>query len=119
MSNAGPPPDHVVEDSAPEEEPEDARLEDNLKSKSTWLRLLFMIVFVVLYGVSRIVVITVVVVQFLWVLFTGKPNERLSRFGLSLAIYTYQIVSYLTFNTERQPFPFTDWPTGPPSAAEE
>jgi hypothetical protein len=53
------------------------------------------------------------------VLFTGKPNERLSRFGLSLAIYTYQIVSYLTFNTERQPFPFTDWPTGPPSAAEE
>jgi len=30
----------------------------------------------------------------------------------------YHIVAYLTFVTEDQPFPFDDWPTGPPEKAE-
>lgn len=76
-----------------------------------WLRLLFMFIFLVLYAVSRVVVVTVVVLQFFLVLFKGEPNLRLSAFGLALAEYTYQIISYLTFNTELRPFPFDrDWP---------
>lgn len=87
------------------------KLEDHLTSRSTWMRLLFMLVFVILYGVSRIVVGAVVILQFLWLLVTGETNRRLTEAGQSLAIYTYQIVRYLTFNTERRPFPFdADWP---------
>ena len=41
-------------------------------------------------------------------------HHDLAGFGQSLATYTYQIVMYLTFNTEEQPFPFADWPSGPP-----
>jgi hypothetical protein len=117
MSNDGPPPDHVVGDSTAGEDSRDASLEDNLKSKSTWLRLLFMMLFLVFWGVSRFVVLAVVVVQFFWVLFTGDTNKQLGTFGLSLATYSYQIVSYLTFNTEEQPFPFADWPLGPPKSS--
>ena len=90
---------------------EESPLAKNLKSKSIWMRLLFMLVVTFLYSISRIVVGAVVVVQFFWVLFTGETNEKLKVFGNSLATYTNQIILYLTFNTEERPFPFDmDWP---------
>jgi hypothetical protein len=115
MNDNGPPPDHVVDDEpSPEPERRDARLEENIKSRSTWLRLLFMILFLALWSISRILVLAVV----FWVLFTGDTNARLLAFGTSLATYSYQIISYLTYNTEEQPFPFSDWPEGPPGTSE-
>jgi hypothetical protein len=90
-------------------------LEEHLKSRSTWLRLFFMIVVGVFYAVARLVTTIVVVAQFCHVLFTGELNVQLRAFGQSLATYTYQIVTYLTFNTETRPFPFdAEWPNGPP-----
>ena len=92
-------------------------VKENLKRGSTWLRLFFMFVVVILYSVSRVVVSLVVLLQFFWVLLSGETNESLENFGQSLATYTYQIISYLTFNTEERPFPFDlDWPTGPPTS---
>ena len=91
---------------------EESPFAQNLKSKSIWMRLFFMLAVTFLYSVSRIVVGTVVVLQFLWVLFTGQANERLKVFGKSLASYTNQIILYLSFNTEERPFPFDmDWPS--------
>lgn len=84
---------------------------DNIKARSIWLRLFFMLVVTLLYSVSRVVVGAVVVVQFFWVLLTGETNQKLLSLGQSLATYTYQIVRYLTFNTQERPFPFdADWP---------
>ena len=92
------------------------QFKSNVKSRSTWLRLFFMIVVVFLYGVSRVVVGAVVVLQFFYVLFSGETNKRLEQLGQALATYTYQIIRYLTFNTEARPFPFdADWPKGPPA----
>jgi hypothetical protein len=72
-------------------------------------------VMVLLYSVSRVVVSVVVLLQFFWVLFTVETNKPLEKLGQSLATYTYQIIRYLTFNTEERPFPFDlDWPVGPP-----
>jgi len=86
-------------------------LAKNLKSKSIWMRLFFMFIVALLYSVSRVVVSAVVVAQFFWVLFTGETNKKLQIFGQSLSTYTYQIILYLTFNTEERPFPFdADWP---------
>ena len=111
--NVQPPPDHVPPD--PDSEPREGKIEDNIKSRSTWLRLLFMILFVAIWSVSRLVVFAVLVLQFFIVLFTGETNSRLNTFGQSLATYSYQLVRYLTFVTEDHPFPFDDWPTGPPT----
>lgn len=97
-----------------EQEPRDeSPLERNIKSRSTWLRLFFMLVMILLYGVSRIVVAAAVVIQFFFVLFTGRSNAGVRELGQSLATYTYQIIRYLTFNTDERPFPFdADWPSG-------
>ena len=91
------------------------QLEQNLKRRSTWVRLLFMAVFVAVYMITRIVFLAVVVLQFLWVLFTAETNKQLTDLGQSLATYTYQIMRYLSFNSEDKPFPFNaEWPTGSP-----
>jgi len=114
VSDANPPPDYVPPD--PDAEPEigDNNLGENIKSRSTWVRLLFMILFVAIWSVSRLVVIAVVILQFFIVLFTGETNRRLGELGQGLATYSYQLVAYLTFVTEKQPFPFDDWPSSPP-----
>ncbi len=86
-------------------------LRDNMKSKSIWLRLFFMIVMVFLYSLSRVVVGAIAAVQFFWVLFTHEKNLNLITLGQALATYAYQTSLYLTFNTEERPFPFdADWP---------
>ena len=103
------PGDDAYDD--PYASPGRGEIEQNLKSRSTWLRLLFMIVLAFIYGISRIVVGAVVVLQFLVVLFTGETNERMRVLGRSLSTYTCQLLLYLTYNTEERPFPFDlDWP---------
>jgi len=104
-----------MEESAEERSASKQRLEENVKSRSTWMRLLFMIICSLLYAVSRFVVFTVVALQFLWLLFTGESNQRLVAAGQSLATYTYQLVRYLTFSSDVRPFPFDDdWPSSKP-----
>ncbi len=114
MTNEEQPRDHADaggDPYDPYDEPGRGDIEANLKSRSTWLRLLFMIVLGFIYGLSRLVVGAVVVLQFLWVLFTGEPNERMLVFGRSLSTYTCQLLLYLTYNSEERPFPFDlDWP---------
>lgn len=90
---------------------EGSQLSKNLKSKLIWVRLLFMLIITFLYSVSRIVVGAVVIVQFFWVLFTKETNPKLQAFGKSLSTYTNEIILYLTFNTEKRPYPFDlNWP---------
>ncbi len=114
MIESMPPPDHVPEGPISDHENDGSRLKNNLKSHSTWLRLLFMILFLALWSISRVVIFTVIVIQFFWILIDGETNSRLVKFGQVLATYSYQIIMYLTFNTEKQPFPFSDWPSVQP-----
>ena len=92
-----------------------ARIEDNVKSRSTWMRFVYMLACGLLYFVTRFVIFVVVVLQFLWLLLTGEANARLAAAGQTLATYTYQLVSYLTFASDTRPFPFDeDWPSTKP-----
>ena len=108
MSNSNPPADDVfVEDRGPERP-----IEDNLKSRATWMRLLFMVICAFLISITSFVGTFVVVLGFLWLLFTGEVNRQIRGVGQSIAAYLYEIIRYLTFNTDDRPFPLGgDWPT--------
>jgi hypothetical protein len=67
----------------------------------------------VAFGVAEFVTFAVVAFQFLSSLFTGQPNDLLTRFGGNLARYLQQIIVYMTFATEEKPFPFMPWPDEP------
>jgi len=86
-------------------------LKENLKQRKTWLRGLYMLLFAIFYSVAEIVIFVVVVFQFLLALFTARTNARLVLFGKSLSTYVYQVMLFLTFNSEDMPFPFGEWPT--------
>ncbi len=92
-------------------------LKTNVTRGATWLRGLFMLLFAVIFNIAEIMLGAIVVFQFLNVLVTGKPMPRLVGFGESLGRFIYQIVRYLTFDTEDRPFPFADWPGAAPAAA--
>ncbi len=88
-------------------------IREHVTRRSIWLRLLFMIVLSVAFNLAEFITFAVVAFQFLASLFTGQPNDRLTRFGRNLAHYLQQITVYLTFTTEEKPFPFTPWPDEP------
>ncbi|MHA1109044.1 MAG: DUF4389 domain-containing protein [Alphaproteobacteria bacterium] len=88
-------------------------IKHNITRCGIWLRLLYMIVLSMAYGVAEAVAFAVVVFQFVASLLTGKPNDNLARFGRNLARYFQQIIAYLTFATEEKPFPFMAWPDEP------
>ncbi|MBI1424928.1 MAG: DUF4389 domain-containing protein [Gammaproteobacteria bacterium] len=89
----------------------DSELKNNLRKRATWLRGLYMLLFIVIFHVAEVVVGAVVLLQFLFTLFSGATNARLLRFGQSLSQYVYQILRFLSFNSEEMPFPFSEWPT--------
>ena len=91
-------------------------LKTNVTRGATWLRGLFMLLFVVFFNIAEIILGVIVVFQFFHVLVTGKPMPQLVGFGESVSRFIYQILRYLTFNTEDRPFP-ADWPDEAPAAA--
>jgi hypothetical protein len=109
MTEQNPTIDSASDDGAGTGKP----IEENLKSKATWTRLLFMVICCFLVSISGFVGTFVVVLGFLWLLITGEVNRQLQEVGQSLAAYIYEIVRYLTFNTDDKPFPLGgEWPSG-------
>ena len=84
-------------------------LSENLQRATTWRRLFFMIIFTFMYGVAHGVIGATVVLQIGWSLITSERNQELQRFGGQLADYVHDIVDFLTYNSERKPFPFDSW----------
>ena len=92
-------------------------IKQHLKSQSTWMRGLYMLLYIIFSRIAELVLGVVIVFQFLLKLFTGDTNERLLKLGQGLSTYIYQVFQYLTFNTEYQPYPFGAWPKGEPRPA--
>ncbi|MDH3973687.1 MAG: DUF4389 domain-containing protein [Deltaproteobacteria bacterium] len=92
----------------------DEKLKENIKSQSTWMRGLYMLLFALIYSIAEIVVLFIAVFQFVLTLFTGKVNERLLNFSGSLSTFIYQTMLFFMFNSEEKPYPFSPWPKGAP-----
>ena len=104
--------DNPTVDQVAAEDMENGKLEQNLKSRATWLRLLFMALFGLFISFAGMIGTVIVVIGFFWVLFTGEVNRELRQIGQAIASYMYEIVRYLTFNTDDKPFPFGGaWPS--------
>ena len=85
-------------------------IKHHIKQQSTWKRSLYMLLFTVFYQIAEIILFIMVLFQFVIKLLTGDTNQRLRLLGQSLATYIYQIVQFLSFNSEMHPYPFGEWP---------
>lgn len=84
------------------------QVKTQVKDKGTWLRLFFMLIFgVILYSVF-FVTCAVAIIQFVARLLSGKPLASLAEFNSTLADYARDLVAYLTYASDRKPFPFKE-----------
>ena len=88
----------------------DESIKQNLQARDTWKRILFMLLFGLIYSFAELVIFAVVLFQIGSILITGQKNVKLLKFGQSLSVYAYQILQYFTFNRDQRPYPFDDWP---------
>ena len=102
----------AVDDATVEGNPSGHAIEENLKSRATWMRCLFMLISCVFLTIASLVGTVVVVLGFFWVLFSGETNRQVQQVGQSIASYVYEIIRYLTFNSDDKPFPLGgEWPS--------
>lgn len=93
-------------------------IKQRLRATETWTRALFMLLFFFIQGAVKFLVVAVSLFQFGAVAVTGEVNKQLLWLGRQLAVYEYQIIYFLTFNTELRPFPFSTWPGDLPGPQE-
>ena len=85
---------------------------ESIKSRKTWMRGLFMLLFAAVLWFSRILLFVMAVVQFVSVLIAGRPVAHLLRFGRGLSTYMRDIGLYLSWNSDEVPWPASPWPDG-------
>lgn len=57
-------------------------------------------------GLWKVVIQVVTVIHFFYVLFTGKRDKELAKFCNMWVTFAYTFVRYMTFTTNKRPFPF-------------
>ena len=84
--------------------------EDGQKTRDVWKRGLFMLLFMVAFGVGQVLLNLLALLQFLWLLFAKESNQFLLRFGKSLSSWFSDAARFLSCATDEKPFPWKDWP---------
>jgi uncharacterized RDD family membrane protein YckC len=77
---------------------------------SLGVRALYMLVFALVFWIVCWMLAITALAQLALTLLGGRPSPDLARFGASLARYSREVIEFLTFVTERIPYPFSEWP---------
>jgi hypothetical protein len=78
--------------------------------QAKWIRGVYMALFVVCGALAITIAMCIAVYQFLATVMTGTRNENLLKLNQGLSKYCYQLLLYLTYNTDNKPYPFNAWP---------
>lgn len=89
-------------------------VKNHVKSNTTWTRLIYLILYGVIYWFANFVLFAISVVQFIKTLLSGEPFGQLQAFGSSFAEYNRQIVAYMSYHSDEKPFPVGPWPPETP-----
>lgn len=86
------------------------KAEKTIRRESIFLRVLWMLLFLLVWHVAVPLLGILVVAQLLYRLFYGAPSVHFMSFGDSLSQYLGQIGRFAVFNTDAKPWPVADWP---------
>jgi hypothetical protein len=76
--------------------------------KEAWFRIIVAIVTGIILGLWRYLICILTVIQWFIVVFSGKRNRDLAEFSEYWNTELYQFVRYLTFVSNKRPFPFSN-----------
>lgn len=89
-----------------------------IRRESLLLRLLWMVLFALVWQLAELVLAALVVVQLIHRLTVGVAHRGLMDFGDSLSQYLAQIGRFECFHSDVKPWPFADWPAARAPEAE-
>ena len=84
------------------------REDDWVRRDAIWQRVLFVIVFLILFAIAETLLWLVAVAQALWMIFYGRPNHKVSEFGARLGVWMKRVALYLSGTTDDKPFPWAE-----------
>jgi len=76
--------------------------------KEALMRILVGIISGIIWAFWGFLMRVIVIIHFLYVLFANKRNKDLAEFSNSWNTFTYNFMRYMTFTTNKRPFPFTN-----------
>ncbi|MFA5887873.1 MAG: DUF4389 domain-containing protein [Candidatus Nanoarchaeia archaeon] len=76
--------------------------------KEAFMRIVVLFVSGIILGIWKGLIQILVVVNWLIVLFTAKRNAELANFSEYWNTEIYKFLKYMTFVTNKRPFPFSD-----------
>jgi hypothetical protein len=82
----------------------------DLGVKEKWFRGLYIVLFFFIGYIVGCLITLISVFQFVCNLILKDTNKYLLDFSKNLNLYFYQILGYVTYNTEQKPYPFSPWP---------
>lgn len=85
-------------------------VESRLSRKKVGIRLLYTIMYLIIFEILKTVIQITAVFQFIYLLITQKYSSPLRNFSNKVATYAYQIIRYVTLNDNHRPFPFHEFP---------
>jgi hypothetical protein len=77
------------------------------------VRLLYSLLFGIIAYFALLLVFALAVIQFIVLAITGKANEELKGFCSSLVQYIWELLAFITFVRDDQPFPMGPFPKHP------
>ncbi len=78
--------------------------------KEKLLQALYLILFYFIGYVACILTAAISVFQFFYGIFLKSPNKNLLDFSKNLNLYLYELLRFISFNTDTKPYPFSAWP---------
>ncbi|MEK6945555.1 MAG: DUF4389 domain-containing protein [Nanoarchaeota archaeon] len=75
--------------------------------KEAWFRIIVAIISGIILAVWRYLIFALAIINWFIVVFSGKRNKGLAEFSEHWNTETYKYIRYLTFGTNKRPFPFS------------
>lgn len=89
--------------------------EKTIRRESIVLRVLWMLLFLLVWQIAVPLLGLLVVAQLLYRLFYGVPSAHFMSFGDSISQYLAQMGRFAVFSTDEKPWPVADWPKARPA----
>lgn len=84
------------------------KIKTNVKDMNTWLRLFYMVLFAVILYAVFFITVGIGFIQFVARILSGKTLDSLTDFNQTLADYARDLVAFVTFRSDKKPFPFKE-----------
>ena len=84
--------------------------ETGITRKQIGLRLLYTVLFLIVFEVLKLIIQVSVLFQYVYLLITKEYSKPLRAFSDRLAVYAFKVIRYVTLNENQRPFPFGEFP---------